>query len=29
MDLNISKKLGQFIDNAKHVLNISYKPTNE
>ena len=29
MDFNIVKKLKTFEDNAKHVMNISYKPTNQ
>ncbi len=29
MNLNISKRFRDFISNSKHILNISYKPTNE
>lgn len=29
MNLNITQKLSIFITNSKHILNISYKPSNE
>ncbi|MEM3260739.1 MAG: protein translocase SEC61 complex subunit gamma [Candidatus Micrarchaeaceae archaeon] len=29
MDLNIAKRLKGFIENSRHILNISYKPTPE
>ncbi len=29
MDFNLARKLRMFIDNSKHVLNISYKPSND
>ncbi|MEM0147698.1 MAG: protein translocase SEC61 complex subunit gamma [Candidatus Micrarchaeaceae archaeon] len=29
MDLNIAKRLRGFIENSRHILNISYKPTPE
>jgi protein translocase SEC61 complex gamma subunit len=28
MNLNLGKSLGTFFQNSKHILNISYKPTN-
>jgi protein translocase SEC61 complex gamma subunit len=29
MDFDIAKRINAFLDNASHVLNISYKPSNE
>lgn len=29
MNLNLAAKFKNFITNSKHVLNISYRPTNE
>lgn len=29
MNLNVVGRLKAFIDNSRHVLNISYRPTNE
>ncbi len=29
MNLNLSKRLRDFISNSRHIISISYKPTNE